>query len=67
VASKDATMTKTETYTAAALAVPAALALGLARLSARWIAAERATRERTRLRELPEHLLRDIGLERGRF
>ena len=54
-------MTKTETYTVRAPTVPAALAGGLARLSAHWIA-QRANRERARLRELPEDLLRDIGL-----
>ena len=59
-------MTKTEAYTATAPTVPAALARGLARLSAHWIA-QRANRERARLRELPEELLRDTGLARGRF
>jgi uncharacterized protein YjiS (DUF1127 family) len=60
-------MTKTQSYTAAARAVPAALARPLAWLAAHWIAAEHAAAGRNRLRELPDHLLRDIGLERGRF
>jgi uncharacterized protein YjiS (DUF1127 family) len=56
-------MTKTNFYTPAARAVPAA--------AQRWLARRaEARREAATLRalhDMPDHLLRDIGLVRGRF
>ena len=56
-------MTKTTFHTATARAVPAAVRRWLARRveAGREAAAMRA------LRDMPDHLLRDIGLAPGRF
>ena len=41
---------------------PLHLLVGLARLLARW---ERRARDRNKLAEMPDHLLRDIGISRS--
>ena len=56
-------MTKTTFYTATARAVPAAARRWLARR----LKAEREAAALRALRDMPDYLLRDIGLARGRF